>query len=97
MRLLPADRSGRPLFIGTRVRVCAIPNLTGMSPDTIKETTAVFRFAVGRYFIVTGFDELGYASLDITIPLGKNRGLHTIWIEPWLLKKSNRQPFKQTR
>lgn len=74
-----------------------MPNLSGMSPDTLKETAAVFRFAVGRYFIVTGFDEQGYASLDITIPLGKNRGLHTIWIEPYLLKKSYRKDVNQKR
>jgi hypothetical protein len=50
----------------------------------------VFRFAVRRDFIVTDFDEIGCARLEVSIPLGENRGLHTIWVEPFLLNKRKR-------
>lgn len=86
-KFLPGDAFGRQLYVGSRVRVCAVPDLSGISDDARRETAAIFRFAVGRAFPIQGFDDVGLAELELRIPVGENRGLHTIWIEPYLLKK----------
>ena len=65
-----------------------------MAPDCIKESKSVFRYAVSKYFYITGFDELGYARIEVPIQFGIHKNLHTIWIEPHLLKKCKVQRKK---
>jgi len=89
-KYLPADAFGKPLKVGNWVRVCGVPDLSGMTMECQNESRQVFRFAVRRNFIITEFDEVGCARLEVSIPLGENRGLHTIWVEPFLLNKRNR-------
>jgi hypothetical protein len=80
------DRDGRRLRPGDIVRIVGVPDLSGMHHDARAETLGVFRHLLGRYKRITGF-EWGEARLDFRIARGRHRGYHTVWIEPWLLKK----------
>ena len=72
------------------VRVCAVPDLTGMSEEARKEALPVFRYAVGRKFRISCFDDYGCAGIDFVIPVGSNKGWHAVYVETWLLKKLKR-------
>jgi hypothetical protein len=69
------------------VRVLAVPDLSGMAPASRAESRPVFEHLVGTYRRVYGFDERGNAELVFRIRRGANRGLHWVWIEPWLLRR----------
>lgn len=84
-----SDCGGMPLKIGDKVRVCAVPDLTGMSGEGLKESVPVFKYAVGKCFYIDSFDQYGFAEIDFGIPTGQFKGMHSIVIEPYLLKKSN--------
>ena len=70
------------------VRVCAVPDLKGMSEEALKEALPAFRYAVGRKFRICRFDDYGCAGIDFVIPVGSNKGWHSIYVETWLLKKA---------
>ena len=80
------DSTGRRIRVGDIVRVIGVPDLDGMSRPGLRETLPILRFLVGRYKRVVGFDERGLAELAFRIATGRNRGLHTVWIEPHLLR-----------
>ena len=82
-----SDCNGCPLKIGDEVRVCAIPNLRGMSKQTLEESKPVFRYAVGKTFTINQLDNYGCASIDFFIPFGNHKGWHALYIETYLLKK----------
>lgn len=82
----PKDTNGLPLRAGDRVRVTAVPDLTGMSEKSIAESLPVFEYLVGKYKRITRFDEFGLAWLDFAIPSGPHRGMHGVAIEPFLLQ-----------
>lgn len=81
------DCNGRPLKTGDRVRVCAIPDLSPMPIENKKESLPIFRYSVGKKFIIENINEYGCASLNLFIPTGEHKGIHTIYVETWLLKK----------
>lgn len=68
------------------VRVLGVPDLGGMHPDGVEESAPVFAHIVGRYKRVAGFNEIGEVELFFRILRGPQRGLHSVWIEPRLLR-----------
>ena len=85
-----SDWEGRLLRAGDRVRVCAVPNLRGMSKQGMKESLPAFRYARGRTFVIRCFNAFGCAAMDFAIPFGEHRGMHTIYVEVALLKRVGR-------
>ena len=80
------DAAGTEIRIGDVVRVIGIPNLGGMHPDCCRESLPVFKYLVGKYKRVAGFNDIGHAELFFRITKGQHKGLHTVWIEPDLLR-----------
>jgi hypothetical protein len=67
--------------------VIGIPNLSGISPASLKESLAVFRHLVGRYEKVVSIDDHGNAQLVFSISHGRSKGWHAVMIEPILLRR----------
>jgi hypothetical protein len=63
-----------------------VPNLSGMSADSLAESLPVFRHLVGKYKRVAEFDEFGFAWLFFKIRKGAHAGFHSVGIEPHLLR-----------
>ena len=82
----PLDIDGKDLKIGDWVRVIAVPLSIKDMPDESKEA---FSNAVGHTFQIVSFDELGCLHLELWPKLS----LDTIWLEPFLAKRSRR--YKQ--
>ena len=75
-----------------------MPTLAGMGTETRAETKPVFEHLVGQYKRITEFDEVGWARLHFRITRGRQRGWHTVWIEPCLLKRAlSNNKMQQTR
>ena len=91
----PIDRDGDRLRPGDKIRVVGVPSLAGMGTDTRAETRPVFEHLLGQYKRITEFDEFGEARLHFRITRGRQRGWHTVWIEPCLLKKTGRRRTKR--
>lgn len=81
-----SDRAGRLLTEGDRVRIVGVPDLAGMSSEGRSETEPVFRYLVGKYKTVRGFDAGGRAELIFRFP-SRTDQLHIVAIEPALLRK----------
>jgi hypothetical protein len=81
----PKDTNGQTIRIGDTVRIVGMPNLSNMDPEALKETQPVFEYLVGKYKKVQGFDEYGHIELEFQVLKWKD-GIHTVWIEPFLLK-----------
>jgi len=79
------DALGKKIQIGDMVRVIGAPDLKGMHPSGRRESLPVFRYLVGKYKRVVGFDH-GLIQLSFRIRKGKHKGLHSVWIEPELLR-----------
>ena len=71
------------------MRIIGVPDLSGMAPKPLKEVQPVFEYLVGKYKKVQGFDEYGNVELVFKV-LKWNDGIHTVWIEPFLLKVKKR-------
>lgn len=80
------DADGTELRIGDVVRVIGLPNLGVMHPDCIRESRPIFEYLVGKYKRIAGFNDIGQAELSFRISKGQHKGLHTVWIEPELLR-----------
>ncbi len=80
------DVTGAPLHVGDTVRVIGVPDLKGMSEECRTESLRVFNHLVGSYKRIREFDEHGFAWLMFKIRRGADAGLHSVGIEPWLLK-----------
>ena len=93
----PEDAAGRRLPAGDRVRVLAVPDLSGMAPASRAESRPVFEHLVGTYRRVHGFDRQGNAELVFRIRRGPDQGLHWVWIEPWLLRRVPERPSTRRR
>ena len=87
--LPPLDITGRRLRRGSRVRVVGIPDLKGMGEPYRSETESVFRHIRGRYKRVVDFDDFGHAILTFGIRIGRHRGMHSVAIEPHLLRHAD--------
>ncbi len=80
------DRDGRPLYVGSVVRVVGEPDLSTLPQQDDLRTADVFRHILGTYRRVADFDPRGLAELEIAIRKGPLAGLHFVRIEPHLLK-----------
>jgi hypothetical protein len=69
-----------------RVRVVKVPDLSGMRPRGRRESRAVFEHIIGTYKRVVAFNSLGWPELSFRILNGPYSGLHSVWIEPDLLR-----------
>ena len=92
MKHKPIDITGKEIMVGDIVRVIGVPDLSGMSPDNIKETKPVFEYLVGKYKKVRHIDDFGCVMLQFSIEKGKNRGWHGVAIEPNLLRVKRQRP-----
>lgn len=81
------DRNGRDIVPGDKVRVVGVPDLSGMSAASLKESLPVFRHLLGRYERVASIDDHGNAQLVFSIARGKSMGWHAVMIEPFLLRR----------
>ena len=84
-----ADSDKTPLSVGDLVRVCGVPDLSGIYEEGRARTLRVFKYALGRNFEIEGFDDWNCAELHFYIPIGTDQGWHGVVIEPYLLKKLN--------
>ena len=80
------DASGKRLRRGDIVRIIGIPDGLDRHPESKRYSLPVFRYLVGKYKRIADFDELGHAEISFTIRKGRHKGMHTVWIEPYLLK-----------
>ena len=88
-RTPPRDATGVPIRVGGVVKVLKVlkvPDLSGMRPEGRRESLAVFEHILGTYKRVVAFNSLGWAELSFRILNGPRSGLHTVWIEPELLR-----------
>lgn len=81
------DCDGQRLRPGDRVRVLAVPDLTGMAKRPRAETARVFQHLVGTYRRVDSFDHFGFVRLLFRVRRGRLKGLHSVGIEPRLLRR----------
>lgn len=82
----PFDVNGKKIKVGDVVRVFGVPETTYWGPHLIKGSLPVFKYLVGKLYKVDSFDEYGCADIYFTIPHGRFRGMHSVAIEPHLLK-----------
>src|SRR5882724_2646891 len=83
--LPPRDRNGRRIRVGDRVRIVGVPDLRGLAESERPNTAAVFEHICGTYKRVSGFDTFGHIEIFFTIRRGRQRGMHSVVIEPYLL------------
>lgn len=100
-----AARKGGPYDLrhsfrrGDRVRITDIPSdlkNPGYEDDPQMRTAALFRFCLGKKFVVRGFDRYGFVELRVDDdPAVKRKfGLNSIWVEPksiQLISKTRRR------
>ena len=86
-RITYRDAAGERLKVGDTVRVLGVPALSGMSSVCLAESLPVFQHLVGKYKRVREFDEHGLVWLRFRIRKGLHAGLHSVGVEPWLLKR----------
>jgi hypothetical protein len=86
-KLPPWDRDGARLRKGDVVRIIGVPDLSGMGADCIAESRPVFEYLVNKYKTIRGFDKWGNVEIEFRIPHEGPHSSHTVWIEPFLLKK----------
>lgn len=87
MKSKPTDANGKRLRTGDRVRVLAIPDLSGMPRKRQAESNAVFRHLVGKEKRIAAIDRHGNAEIVFKILKGKSKGLHVVGIETNLLRR----------
>ena len=61
MKHKPIDTTGNRIRVGDTVKVMGVPDLTGLAPESFKESLPVFEHLVGKYKTVEEFDEYGFA------------------------------------
>ena len=88
--------SSRKLEVGDRVRIIDVSADLKDANYDLKDadhremrTAELFRFCLGREFVIQEFDQYGYAelSVDKDRAVRKKFGLNTIWIEPEFLER----------
>lgn len=83
----PYDALGQPLMPGDIVRVIGTPDLCGMRPADLRRARAAFAHLVGTYRRIDGFDREGLAEIFFVVRRGALRGIHSVAIEPFLLRR----------
>ena len=81
------DCAGWKIHAGDLVRVVGLPDLSRMPTRTRQESEPVFRYLRGKYKKILSFGENGLAEIEFRIRKGKLSGLHTVWLEPYLLRR----------
>ena len=81
------DNKGNILHIGDRVRILAIPDLTGMTAAALAETLPVFKHALGTYRRISAFSRDGLIEIKLRIIEPTGWQSHFIFIEPNLVSK----------
>ncbi len=81
------DQDGSILEIGDWVKIIGVPDLSKMSAEPLSECQPIFKYLMGKYKRIKGFDPECFAQFDFRIPGEKGFGNHTVWIEPYLLRK----------
>ena len=81
------DCTGRKLSKGDIVRVVGLPNLSTMPATTRRESEPVFRYLKKKYKRIFAFSKDGLAEIEFRIREGNLPGLHTVSIEPRLLRQ----------
>ena len=84
--MAPRDATGRVIRTGDVVKVLGVPHLSRMSHRAHRASRRVFTHIIGTYKRVAGFNEIGWVELSFRILHGPDAGLHTVWIEPGLLR-----------
>jgi hypothetical protein len=82
----PRDARGVEIRVGDLVRIVRIPDLSGMPRRRRRESRPVFEHILGRDKRVVAFNTLGWPELSFRIRTGPQAGLHTVWIEPELVR-----------
>ena len=82
----PIDATGKRIRVGDTVRVVGVPDLKGMAPKQRRESLPVFKYLVGKYKKVEEFDPYGCAWLTFIIRKDPSRGIHSVAMEPFLLR-----------
>jgi hypothetical protein len=75
-----------PIPVGDVVRVLTVPDPSGMRLRGRGESRVVFAHVRGTYKRVVAFNSLGWPELSFRILNGPYSGLHSVWIEPDLLR-----------
>lgn len=88
----PVDVAGQRLRAGDIVRVVGVPDLTGLGPESQAESRPVFERLVGTYRRIAAFNEHGHAEIRFVFRSGVEAGSHTVWIEPFLLRRKASRP-----
>jgi hypothetical protein len=81
------DCTGKKIYAGDLVQIVGYPDLSGMSPRARRESEPVFRYLRGKYKKVLSFSPNGLAEIEFRIRKEKLSGLHTVWLEPYLLRQ----------
>ena len=84
------DRDGVQLRKGDEVRIIGVPPLPFPEDDDMG-TPEVFRKILGTYRKIADVEDDGLIHLEIRILKGRRAGDHSVWIEPFLLKKRKRK------
>ena len=85
-----------------RVRVCDCPlefKDPGYRDEPELRTAELFRFCMGRKFVIRGFGRYGHIELQVDDDpaVEKKFGLNSIWIEPTFLRLVNKTRRKVER
>lgn len=82
----PIDARGNQIYIGSRVRIVAIPDFSWVKQDDIRlERERVFNHILGQCKKVDDFDQYGFAGMTFRIRKGIDAGIHCVYLEPHFL------------
>jgi hypothetical protein len=81
------DANGQRIKVGDTVRICGIPDLSGMSPHIRSESMQVFQHLVGKRKRIADVDEAGNAEFMFRLKEQGKTAIHWVRIERHLLKK----------
>ena len=82
-----SDCNGKLLAVGDSVRLCRMPDLSGMSKQGLAASLPAFRWAMRHNSLVQYFEEDGLVCVILNIPFGEHRGGHAIFVESFFLRK----------
>ncbi len=83
---VPIDARGNEIYIGSRVRIVAIPDFSWVKqPEIREERDRVFTHLLGQCKIVDSFDQYGFVGITFRIRKGIDAGFHFVGLEPHFL------------
>lgn len=87
----PLDDQGTRIRVGDVVRVMGIPDYSRWTVAQRRFSLGVFRHIRGTCKKVASFDQYGFAEIFFSIRIGKNRGIHSVALEPYLLRVQHKR------